>query len=134
MKEELSASHKLQQFYLETSEEEKFLVLFVFLKLGLLKGKGLIFVRDVNKCYRLKLFLQQFFLSSAVISAEVPFNSRIHMVQEFNQGVFDYLIATDKSFVNTAEGVEEAKEAERRGGGRRVEMMNDDGHEEVPEG
>ncbi len=106
VKEELSASHKLQQFYLETNEEEKFLVLFVFLKLGLLKGKGLIFVRNVNKCYRLKLFLQQFFLSSAVISAEVPFNSRIHMVQEFNQGVFDYLIATDKSFVNAAEGAE----------------------------
>ena len=104
VKEELSASHKLQQFFLETSEEEKFLVIFVFLKLGLLKGKGLIFVKDVNKCYRLKLFLQQFFLSSAVISAEVPFNSRIHMVQEFNQGVFDYLIATDKSFVNAAEG------------------------------
>ena len=39
-----------------------------------------------------------------MISAEVPFNSRIHMVQEFNQGVFDYLIATDKSFVNAAEG------------------------------
>ena len=131
VKEDLSASHKLQQFYLETSEEEKYLVLFVFLKLGLLKGKGLIFVRDVNKCYRLKLFLQQFFLSSAVISAEVPFNSRIHMVQEFNQGVFDYLIATDKSFVNTS-GAIEADKVESEEEKEEWEMMNDDGHEEVP--
>ena len=98
IKEEVSDSQKLQQFYLETTEDEKFLVLFVFLKLGLLKGKGIIFVNDVNKCYRLKLFLQQFYLTAAVISSEVPFNSRLNMLQEFNQGVFDYLIATDKSF------------------------------------
>ena len=87
-----SDSQKLQQFYLETTEDEKFLVLFVFLKLGLLKGKGIIFVNDVNKCYRLKLFLQQFYLNAAVISSEVPFNSRLNMLREFNQGVFDYLI------------------------------------------
>ena len=122
VKEELSASHKLQQFYLQTSEDEKFLVLFVFLKLGLLKGKGLIFVRDVNKCYRLKLFLQQFFLSAAVISAEVPFNSRIHMVQEFNQGVFDYLIATDKSFVNAADA-QKASEGEDDGAAEEEEEV-----------
>ncbi len=138
VKEELSASHKLQQFFLETSEEEKFLVLFVFLKLGLLKGKGLIFVRDVNKCYRLKLFLQQFFLSSAVISAEVPFNSRIHMVQEFNQGVFDYLIATDKSFVNAAEGLagEGDKEEKEEGAEDECEVMpaEDVEEEELEEG
>ena len=62
-----------------------------------LQGKGLIFVNDVNKCYKLKLFLQQFFISAAVLNSEVPLNSRTHMLEEFNRGVFDYLIATDAS-------------------------------------
>lgn len=87
----------LLQFYLEASEQEKFLIIYVFIKLGLLQGKGLIFVNDVNKCYRLKLFFQQFFISAAVLNAEVPLNSRIHILEEYNRGVFDYLIATDAS-------------------------------------
>lgn len=51
----------------------------------------------MNKCYKLKLFLQQFFISAAVLNSEVPLNSRTHMLEEFNRGVFDYLIATDAS-------------------------------------
>jgi len=60
-----------------------------------LQGKGLIFVNDVNKCYKLKLFLQQFYISAAVLNAELPANSRMHILEEYNRGVFDYLIATD---------------------------------------
>lgn len=93
--EEEKGIGELLQFYLSSSESDKFLVLYVFIKLGLLQGKGLIFVNDVNKCYKLKLFLQQFFISAAVLNAEVPAASRIHMLEEFNRGVFDYLIATD---------------------------------------
>jgi len=87
----------LLQFYLSCKEADKFLTLYVFLKMGLLQGKGLIFVNDVNKCYRLKLFLQQFYISAAVLNSEVPLNSRMHILDEFNRGVFDYLIATDAS-------------------------------------
>ena len=43
----------------------------------------------------MKLFLQQFFISAAVLNAQVPLNSRTHILEEFNRGVFDYLIATD---------------------------------------
>ena len=57
----------------------------------------MIFVNDVNKCYKLKLFFQQFFINTAVLNAEVPLNSRLHILEEFNRGVFDYLIATDAS-------------------------------------
>lgn len=52
-------------------------------------------MNDISKCYRLKLFLQQFFISAAVLNAQVPLNSRTHILEEFNRGVFDYLIATD---------------------------------------
>lgn len=95
--EESTAVGNLLQFYLPVSQQDKFLVLYVFLKLGLLQGKGLIFVNDINKCYRLKLFLEQFFIPSAVLNSEMPLNSRIHILDEFNRGVFDYLIATDAS-------------------------------------
>lgn len=93
--EEAEAKGNLLQFYLESTEADKYLILYVFIKLGLLQGKGLIFVNDVNKCYRLKLFLQQFYINSAVLNAEVPLNSRTHIIEEFNRGVFDYLIASD---------------------------------------
>lgn len=92
--EEAEGSGHLVQFYLRATEADKFLILYVFLKVGLLQGKGLIFVNDVDKCYRLKLFLQQFYINAAVLNAEVPLNSRLHILEEFNRGVFDYLIAT----------------------------------------
>ena len=76
-----------------------------------LQGKGLIFVNDVNKCYKLKLFLQQFFISAAVLNSEVPLNSRTHMLEEFNRGVFDYLIATDAS-IDQGEEEEESDDEE----------------------
>jgi ATP-dependent RNA helicase DDX56/DBP9 len=85
----------LSQFFLRCTENDKFLIMYVFIKLGLLQGKGLIFVNDVNKCYKLKLFLQQFYISAAVLNAELPVNSRMHILEEYNRGVFDYLIATD---------------------------------------
>ena len=78
--EETQSEGHLLQFYLGSTENDKFLILYVFMKLGLLQGKGLIFVNDVNKCYRLKLFLQQFFISAAVLNAEVPLNSRLHIL------------------------------------------------------
>jgi ATP-dependent RNA helicase DDX56/DBP9 len=95
LEEEGGVMGHLLQFYLAASDSDKFLILYVFIKLGLLQGKGLIFVNDVNKCYKLKLFLQQFFISAAVLNSEVPANSRQHILDEFNRGVFDYLIATD---------------------------------------
>ncbi|GAA5948964.1 hypothetical protein JCM3765_003970 [Sporobolomyces pararoseus] len=87
----------LSQFCVRCTEEDKFLLLYVILKLKLIKGKCLIFVNDTDRGYRVKLFLEKFGIKSGVLNAELPFNSRYHAVQEFNRGVFDYLIATDES-------------------------------------
>lgn len=38
-------------------------------------------MNDVNKCYKLKLFFQQFFVNTAVLNAEVPLNSRLHILE-----------------------------------------------------
>ncbi|BGP33112.1 ATP-dependent DNA/RNA helicase [Rhodotorula toruloides] len=87
----------LSQYCVRCTEEDKFLLLYVILKLRLIKGKCLIFVNDTDRGYRVKLFLEKFGIKSGVLNAELPFNSRYHAVQEFNRGVFDYLIATDES-------------------------------------
>ena len=87
----------LKQFYLALPKKDKSLVIYVFLKLGLLKGKGLFFVNSTDAGYRLKLFLEQFHIRAAVLNAELPFRSRLNIIEQFNLGNFDYLIATDSS-------------------------------------
>ncbi len=78
------------------AEEEKFLLLYVIFKLKLIKGKCIIFVSEIDRCYRLKLFLEQFGIRSCVLNSELPVNSRIHVVQEFNKNVYEIIIATDE--------------------------------------
>jgi ATP-dependent RNA helicase DDX56/DBP9 len=70
---------------------------FVIVKLKLIKGKILLFVNDIDRCYKLKLFLEQFSIKACVLNSELPLNSRYHIVEEFNRGIYDYLIATDES-------------------------------------
>jgi len=88
---------QLSQFYLNLPKKDKNLVVYVFLKLGLLKGKGLFFVNTTDGGYRLKLFLEQFHIRSAVLNAELPLHSRLNIIEQFNAGNFDYLVATDES-------------------------------------
>ena len=91
---------QLKQLYLPVKSSDKYLVLYVFLKLGLLQGKGLFFVASTDAGYRLKLFLQLFHVRAAVLNAELPVHSRLHIIQQFHLGVVDYLIATDASAEN----------------------------------
>lgn len=58
------------------SEVDKFLLTYVILKLRLIKGKCILFVNDVDRSYRLKLFLEQFSIKSCVLNSELPLNSR----------------------------------------------------------
>lgn len=92
-----NGSGHLTQFHLELPRKDKNLVIYVFLKLGLLKGKGIFFVNSTDGGYRLKLFLEQFHIRSSVLNAELPFRSRLNIIEQFNVGNFDYLIATDES-------------------------------------
>ncbi|OOF99529.1 hypothetical protein ASPCADRAFT_203307 [Aspergillus carbonarius ITEM 5010] len=109
-KEEKGAG--VSQFVVRCAEDEKFLLTYVIFKLQLIKGKVIIFVGDVDRCYRLKLFLEQFGLKSCVLNSELPVNSRIHVVQEFNKGVYDIIIAADDQEVLGTKSSKKAKEAE----------------------
>lgn len=97
MEDPVKKKGQLRQFYLTLPHKDKNLVLYVFLKLGLLKGKGLFFCNSTDGGYRLKLFLEQFSIRSAVLNAELPLRSRLNIIEQFNVGNFDYLIATDDS-------------------------------------
>ncbi|RKP22214.1 P-loop containing nucleoside triphosphate hydrolase protein, partial [Syncephalis pseudoplumigaleata] len=87
----------LTQYSVTCSETDKFLLVYVLLKLRLIQGKIILFVNEINRCYRLKLFLEQFSIRCCVLNSELPLNSRYHIVEEFNKGVYDYIIATDEA-------------------------------------
>jgi ATP-dependent RNA helicase DDX56/DBP9 len=97
MEDTQEETDSLTQYVIQSSESEKFLYTFIIIKLRLIKGKIILFVNDIDRCYKLKLFLDQFSIKACVLNSELPLNSRYHIVEEFNRGIYDYLIATDES-------------------------------------
>ncbi|CAB9505028.1 RNA helicase DBP9 [Seminavis robusta] len=104
--DDVGVNRKLKQFYLCLPKKDKGLVIYVFLKLGLLRGKGLFFVNTTDAAYRLKLLLEQFHIRSSVLNGELPIHSRLNIIEQYNVGNFDYLIATDESAANTVDSNE----------------------------
>lgn len=100
------------QLVTKCAEDEKFLLAYIIFKLQLVKGKCIIFVADIDRCYRLKLFFEQFGIRSCILNSELPVNSRIHVVEEFNRNVYDIIIASDEKEVlgNEEKAVEEEAE------------------------
>lgn len=97
VEEEKTEAEGLSQFWLECPSKDKHLLVFALLKLQIIGGKTLFFVNSVDSCFRLKLFLEQFSIGSAVLNAELPVNSRLSIIDQFNRGMFDILICTDES-------------------------------------
>ncbi|HYE74804.1 MAG TPA: C-terminal helicase domain-containing protein [Blastocatellia bacterium] len=96
--EEAEASKSLRQWYLRVGKQDKDLLVYSFIKLNLIaQGKTLFFVNSVDRGYRFKLFLEQFGVKSAVLNSELPENSRRHILDSYDKGLFDYLIATDEA-------------------------------------
>uniref|UniRef100_A0A0D9ZCL3 RNA helicase n=1 Tax=Oryza glumipatula TaxID=40148 RepID=A0A0D9ZCL3_9ORYZ len=75
--------------------KDKMLYILALLKLELIQKKVLIFVNSIDSAFKLRLFLEKFGIRSSVLNAELPQNSRLHIIQAFNARLFDYLIATD---------------------------------------
>ena len=60
---------------------EKLLHLLALLKLNLVERKTLVFVNCADSGMRVRLFLEAFGVRAAVLSAELPLNSRHHILQ-----------------------------------------------------
>ncbi|XVF61405.1 hypothetical protein PTKIN_Ptkin08bG0127000 [Pterospermum kingtungense] len=87
------------------SANDKLLYILALLKLELVLKKVLIFTNTIDAGFKLKLFFEKFGIKSAILNAELPQNSRLHILEEFNAGLFDYLIATDDSQTKEKEQV-----------------------------
>jgi ATP-dependent RNA helicase DDX56/DBP9 len=97
----------VQQFSLECSLRDKLLYALSLFKYELIQKKALVFVNTIDGGFRLKLFLEQFGIKSAVLNGELPQNSRQHILQQFNLGLFEYLIATDDGKSHHSTGKDE---------------------------
>ncbi|PIO68311.1 hypothetical protein TELCIR_09907 [Teladorsagia circumcincta] len=64
-------------------------------KLRLIVGKTIIFVNDTNRCYMTSLVLRSFGLKSGILNSCMPANSRFHVINQYNNGAFDIVIASD---------------------------------------
>ncbi|XP_019134171.1 putative ATP-dependent RNA helicase DDX56 [Larimichthys crocea] len=120
---QLPDSSQLQQYSIKCEEEDKFLLIYTLLRLRLVQGKTLVFVGAVDRCYRLKLFLEQFGIPACVLNSELPVQSRCHIITQFNQGFYDYIIATDEQSLADPTAASQApagkgkkKKATERGG------------------
>jgi ATP-dependent RNA helicase DDX56/DBP9 len=91
-----SSAASLVQLFFRCASADRPLVLFSLLRLKLVAGRTLIFVNSVDAAIRMKLFLGRFGIAAAALNAELPANSRAHVIDQFNKGVFDILIATDE--------------------------------------
>ncbi|KAF4542652.1 putative atp dependent rna helicase protein [Lasiodiplodia theobromae] len=120
---------KVSQYIVKCAEDEKFLLIYAIFMLKLVKGKVIVFVGDIDRCYRLKLFLEQFGIKSCVLNSELPVNSRIHVVEEFNKNVYDIIIASDEHEVL---GDEDKKKKKRKAkeGDEEEEQDEADGEKE----
>ncbi|KAJ4390373.1 ATP-dependent DNA/RNA helicase, partial [Neurospora sp. IMI 360204] len=122
LKEEFSAEdEKLTQFYVKCGEDDKWLISYLIFKLQLIKGPCLVFVADIDRAYRLKLFFEQFSIRSCVLNSELPINTRIKIIEEFNRGIYDIIIASDERsevFLEDEKTEEKKEEGEEKKSGK----------------
>ncbi|XP_048548496.1 DEAD-box ATP-dependent RNA helicase 16 [Triticum urartu] len=111
----------VQQFWISCSAKDKMLYILSLLKLELIQKKVLIFVNSIDNAFRLRLFLEKFAIRSAVLNAELPQNSRLHIIEAFNARLFDYLIATDDN--KTKEAKQTNKESKKDSKGPRKHLQ-----------
>ncbi|CAN7032201.1 hypothetical protein IGI04_031245 [Brassica rapa subsp. trilocularis] len=103
----------VQQFWISCSAQDKLLHILALLKLEVVQKKILIFINTIDMGFKLKLFLEKFGIKTAILNGELPQNSRLHILEQFNAGLFDYLIATDDNS-QQAKAKEEAKDEDNK--------------------
>lgn len=53
------------------------------------------------------MYLESFGIRSCALNSEMPINSRMHVIEQFNGGLYDTIIASDEKIVD--QGAEEEK-------------------------
>ncbi|CAI2347259.1 unnamed protein product [Caenorhabditis sp. 36 PRJEB53466] len=95
---DLPNTDQLTQYQLACqSDEERFAILVAMFKLKLIVGRTIIFVNTIDRCYKLMLVLRVFGLKSCILNSAMPANSRCHVINQFNDGSYQIVIASDVS-------------------------------------
>ncbi|EDV22728.1 uncharacterized protein TRIADDRAFT_58595 [Trichoplax adhaerens] len=94
---QLPEQDRLDQYFIKCNEEDKFLLIYAMFKLGL------------------KLYLEQFSIKCCVLNSELPQNSRSHIIDEFNRGIYDIIIASDETVLNTSVRTNPANKISNKG-------------------
>jgi ATP-dependent RNA helicase DDX56/DBP9 len=83
---------------------------------------------------QVKLFLEQFSIKAAVLNAELPQNSRMHILDQFNRGICDIVVATDSAMEALEEDEDEEEQGEGEGADELVEHEFSEEEEEAISG
>jgi ATP-dependent RNA helicase DDX56/DBP9 len=65
---------------------DKFILMFILIKLAIIEGKTVIMVNDVIQAYRIKYFLAKFSLRSFVLAPDMPKNQISSILHFFHIG------------------------------------------------
>ncbi|XP_055693025.1 probable ATP-dependent RNA helicase DDX56 [Lutzomyia longipalpis] len=93
---DVAPTSHLSHYHISAEENDKAAILYALFKLHLIRGKSVIFVNTVDRCYKLKLFLEQFNIKSCVLNSELPGQIRCRVVNQFNMGIYDIILASDE--------------------------------------
>ena len=86
-------SPQISHYIIKLHTDDKLLYCMALFRLGLCEKKTLVFVSHSDAAIRLRLFLAKFSISCCALHRELPYNSRAHILQEYNRGVYDCMIA-----------------------------------------
>ncbi|XP_063841855.1 probable ATP-dependent RNA helicase DDX56 [Scylla paramamosain] len=92
----LPTTAQLTQYVIKMETMDKVVMINVLFRLNMIRGKTIIFVNNVDKGYKLRMYLEQFGISSCVLNSEMPVASRCHIVEQFNSSKYDIIIASDE--------------------------------------
>jgi len=101
---DLPDSSQLTQYVFKLEEEDKYVLIYSLFKLQLVRGKTIIFVSTVDRCYKMKLYLEQFAIPCCVLNSELPAATRCHTVSQFNKGIYSVIVAADEKFLDEGQG------------------------------
>ncbi|XP_016931788.2 probable ATP-dependent RNA helicase DDX56 [Drosophila suzukii] len=113
---ELVPQDQLTHQRILAEENDKPAILYALLKLRLIRGKTIIFVNSIDRCYKIRLFLEQFGIRACVLNSELPANIRIHTISQFNKGTYDIIIASDEHHLEQPGGKSSASRKSSRTG------------------
>jgi len=120
---QLPDSSQLTQYVIKLEEEDKFVLIYALFKLELIRGKSLIFVSSVDRCYKMKLFLEQFSIPCCVLNSELPVATRLHTVGQFNKGVYSVIVAADEKFLEAGKAEGSRKKDKESGVARGIDFQ-----------